>query len=404
MTAGARRAALLVLTVLVAATWSPSASARENESFGLTPFPEAKDGTVRLGFDIPLETGATFEDSVKIYNRTNQSLPLAVYPADAEATEDDTITAGLRTNDPKGVGTWIDLARDDVELGPRREVIVTFRVNVKSADPSPKLGAIVVENTTPGLAAAQRLHLVVRTVPANTPTTSVRVRPLLIRSPWVIVAMLGLIVAIALVWTGTRRARRAKDVLVPAGELERAADESPIVPEASQPVIKRLGVTAEPARTATAVLERSTRRKPTMDDDRPLLDDAFLVEVDPEDEEDEEDEQIATDADPPLGYEVDVGVGTDEDVEDDQDDDIDLPPARHVRPRTSQARRSASSGARRKRATRKKPTRKASTPRRKSSSAKKTASTRKRAAKATPRKRTAKPRAAKANYIPLDDL
>jgi hypothetical protein len=397
MTAPVRRTALLVLIGLVLATWWPAASARENESFGVTPYPEEKDGVDRIGFQIPLETGATFEDAVKIYNRTNQTLPLAIYPADAEATEEE-ITAGFRTNDPKGVGTWIDLARGDVELAPRGEVVVTFRVHVKTADPSPNLGAIVVEHTSPGLPAAQRLHLVVRTVPPNTATTSVRVRPLLIRSPWVIIATAGLLVAIALVWVGTRRARRSKDILVPAGELEGAIEEAPIVPEASRPVIKRLGVTegaAGEARAATAVLDRPRRRAKTdKSDDRPLLDDAFLVEVEPpEDEVTDEGAEDSFDDEPDEDAEAD---------EVDELDDADLPPAQHRerRPRTS---RNAAPSRTRKTARKTSP-RKASAPQRKVSPAAGKAATRKRAANASSKKRNVKTAAAKRNYIPLDEL
>ncbi len=377
MTVTPRRTALLASLGLLLVICAAPAAARENETFGLTPFPEEKDGVNRLGFEVPRQPGAIFEDAVKIYNRTNDTLPLRVYAADAEATADDRITVRFGNNDPTGVGDWIDLAREQIDLQPRGEVVVAFRIDVKSDDPSPNFGAIVVEHTARGLASAQRLYLVVRTAPPGTSTTSDRVRPLMLRSPWVILAILGLVVGVALVWIGTRRARRSKDVLVPAGEIGSGVEEEPIAPEASRPVIKRLGE-PEPGATATAVLERSTRPLPRSDnDDRPLLDDAFLVEVEPTDHEDDED-----------AYDDDLD---EDDFDDDDklvDEDPDLPPARH-RPAKKPRSRQAS-------ATKRKPAR--------SAAKKKVAASTKRAASARAKKNGSKRAAPKKGYIPLDDL
>jgi hypothetical protein len=376
MTVTPRRTALLASLGLLLVICAAPAAARENETFGLTPFPEEKEGVNRLGFEVPRQPGAIFEDAVKIYNRTNQTLPLRVYATDAEATADETITVRFGSKDPTGVGDWIDLARDQLELLPRQEVVVTFRIDVKSDDPSPNLGAIVVEHTARGLASAQRLYLVVRTAPPGASTTSDRVRPLMLRSPWVILAILGLLVGIALVWIGTRRARRSKDVLVPAGEIGSGVEEEPIAPDASRPVIKRLGE-PEPGATATAVLERSTRPLPRSDhDDRPLLDDAFLVEVEPHDDEDDED-----------AYDDELD---EEEPEDDElvDDEPDLPPARH-RPVKKPRSRQVS-------ATKRKPAR--------SAAKKKVAASTKHAASARAKKNGSKRAASKKGYIPLDDL
>jgi hypothetical protein len=300
-------AAVALVWLAVCAT--PAVSV-ENETFGLTPQPERIDGSDRRTFGIPLEPGSVFEDAVRIYNRTDQPLELAVYAADAEAGLDGTISVGFRGSRPKGLGKWIDLSRREVNLPPRGEMVVPFRIEVRSADPAPDLGAIVVENTARGLSAdqASRLHLVVRTSPPNSPTTSVRVRPLLLRSPWIIVAILGLIAALTIIWLGARRARRPKDVVVAPGELRKPTSEDDETPAASRPVLRRLGEsqTAEPgarhhhaaevaaarqsppsSRTAGATPTRTSRPRPPTpqpderDDSRPLVDD-LLVEVDRE--------------------------------------------------------------------------------------------------------------------------
>jgi hypothetical protein len=292
----ARIIAALAAVASLAVVWVQPAGALENETFGVTPFPEKTNGADRQSFSIPLETGATFEDAVRIYNLTDEILNLAVYATDAKkALDDTTVTVGVREEQAEGVGAWIDLSRKSVELDPRDAKTVTFRVKVRSSDPKPDLGAIVGENLDRGLSASsvQRLYILVRTVPPNTQTSSKRVRTFLVQSPWVAIALLGLVIAGAVVWVGARRARRPRDVVVQPGELEPLDADEP--PQASRPVIKRLGTSATEAPNArSSVLERvrasagAARRR----DERPLLDDALLVEVD-EDASDQPDASVA---------------------------------------------------------------------------------------------------------------
>ena len=261
------------------------ATAVENETFGLVPHPERVDGSPRRTFGVPLEPGAVFEDAIRVYNRTSQELDLIVYAADAETGADETISVGFRGSRPKGVGGWISLSGDEVKLPPRGEALMQFRIEVKSGDPAPDLGAIAVEASEPGVAAnlAERLHLVVRTTSPNSPTTSVRVRPLLLRSPWIIVAIAGLLVALTIVWLGARRARRPKDALVPSGHLDDRATEPEVTPAASKPVLRRLGESSsrrrsasEPRAPRTPRTRGAARQQPEPIgelDRRPILDD-----------------------------------------------------------------------------------------------------------------------------------
>jgi hypothetical protein len=300
-----RCVAALALVACLAIAGAPATSALENESFGITPFPERANGSDRQSFSIPLETGATFEDAVRIYNLTDEILNLAVYSTDAKkALDDTTVTVGVREEEAEGVGAWIDLSRKSVELEARDAKTITFRVKVGSSDPKPDLGAIVVENLDRGLArsSAQRLYILVRTVPPNTQTSSKRVRTFLVQSPWVAIALVGLVLAGALVWVGARRARRPRDVVVQPGELD--ALDTAEAPHASRPVIKRLGTSAEEAPHArSGVLERvrasagAARRR----DERPLLDDALLVEVDDEEvSQQPPDDETRTPSEPPA--------------------------------------------------------------------------------------------------------
>lgn len=292
-----------VLTVAIVLLGLGRAHAIENETFGILPHPHNIENKERRTFVIPLEQGAVFEDQVRVYNKTDQSLSLIVYAADAETGVDGTVSVGFRGSKPKGIGAWVSLSKDSMTLPPGADDLIRFRIEVRSTDPTPDLGAIVVENAERGIATdlAQRLHIVVRTSPANSKTTSVRVRPLLLRSPWIIIATIGLIIALVIVWLGARRARRPRDALVPSGDLREPPEDEDTATSASRPILRRLGErettssgqrrrqasetsrrVARPTRTTT----RTNRARAGSEDSRPILDE-LLREVVEQDQEPE---------------------------------------------------------------------------------------------------------------------
>ena len=84
------RAAASLGTILLLWVCFPSAvGATENQTFGISPFPERVNNVVRRTFAIPLDRGSVFEDAVRVYNRTDQPIELIVYSADARAAGDD---------------------------------------------------------------------------------------------------------------------------------------------------------------------------------------------------------------------------------------------------------------------------------------------------------------------------
>jgi hypothetical protein len=343
-----RRSAVLLAIAASLIVWAGPSHAEQNESFGIAPQPEVVSGVHRTSFEIPLETGATYQDSVKVFNLTDQPLDLQLYAADANRSGSSSISVGFPDQHPTGVGSWISLGVTKVSLAPHGEKNITFTVDVKSSEPQPAIGAIVVENTATGLKSdlAERLSVLVRTVPPNSPTTSERFRPFVLRSPWVIVAIAGLLVVIVLVVIGWRRSRRTRDTLVAPGEVE-GADHLQEIPVASLPVIRRLGSAAE---------------EDEPDEARPLLDDDLLVEVDE-----------------PLFV--------DEHDEDDLDE-VDLPPARQ---RTAKPMPESAVKPQPVKAAKRKP------------AARKPVAKRKPAAKPKPVV-PRKPKARESNFIPLDDL
>ena len=349
-----RRTAIVAAVVASLCMWSIPSHAVENESFGIIAQPEVVNGVHRASFEIPLEIAATYQDAVKVFNKTDQPIDLSLYPADAQGRGPSNVTIGFSDQHPTGIGSWITLSLDKVSLPPHGDATITFTVNVKSSTPSPNIGAIVVENTATGLSRdlAERLDILVRTVPRNTTTTSQRVRPLPLRSPWVILAILGLIVAIVLVVIGWRRSRRTKDTLVAPGEVA-GTDHQQEIPVASLPVIRRLGASTQ---------LRRYEEEEEEDEARPLLDDDLLVEIDEP-----------------------MFIDDDEDYDDDELDEVDLPPAR---PRTAKPNKA--------------PAKPVKTAKRKPTPRKPVAK-RKPAPKRKPAVPTRRP-ARNSNYIPLEDL
>jgi hypothetical protein len=304
-----RAAASLGIVVAAWAFLAPAVHASENETFGITAFPERVGGVIRRTFAIPLDRGAVYEDAVRVYNRTDRPVNLWIYASDARAAIDGTISVALRGSPVAGLASWITLDRSSAALAPREAVVVHFRVHVRSANPSPDLAAIVAENAAassrPGL--SRRLDVIVRTAPPGSTTTSTQIRTFTLRSGWTIVAVGVLIAAGALVWLARRRGRRSREDVEPAAKGARDDD----TPDASRPVLHRFGradtdpklvaLDAEPA----AERRRPPRRRAIERDDRPLLDEVAFIE----DELDEEDE----------------------DFEDEQTDEVELPGPRTVR-------------------------------------------------------------------------
>lgn len=232
-----RTLAVIAVTVLVSAL---PVSAAENETFGIAPHPTAVEGVERRTFEVPLETGTTFRDRLRVYNRTNQEVTLLLYAVDARTTDDDQISIGFRDSNPEGVGSWIDLSRSSVTLGVRESVQIPFSIRVETDAPTPDLGAIVAENTTrrgSGQDLAQRLYLLVRTAPPGTVVAAERV-PRGLRSPWWWVGFAALLVAAYLVWRRTRRTTR--DMVVEPSDPE-ASDAPPEPAGAPRPTLLRLG-------------------------------------------------------------------------------------------------------------------------------------------------------------------
>jgi hypothetical protein len=196
--------------VLVAVT--APAEAGETETFGVAPHPPRVDGTERRAFGIPMQEGRTFTDGVRVYNKTSEPLTLSVYAAEATVGDDGVVSVGFRGSATRGLAAGIDLHTETVELGPRADTVLTFRVRVASDRPSSDLAAIVVESGTErgsgGLDLVQRVAVLVRPAAAGAATGAVP-QPEDSRAWWPFVAAAVLLMVAAVLLRRRAVRRRA---------------------------------------------------------------------------------------------------------------------------------------------------------------------------------------------------
>lgn len=137
-----RGAALLACLALLAAplTSAPrQAEAAETETFGAQPHPRSIAGQRRTGFRLGIAEGAAARDAVLVFNKTEEAIRLRVFATDFR--EGAPLPFG---REPTGVGAWIQLEPQELELEPMERRVIEFAV-ARPDGTEPGSGAIVVE-------------------------------------------------------------------------------------------------------------------------------------------------------------------------------------------------------------------------------------------------------------------
>lgn len=212
----ARRAAVLIGTAALLATFVTPADAGENDVFGVIPHPPRVDGEARRTLAVPAEGGA-FRDAVRIYNRTDEEIVVTLYPASVERQPDGVLAVGFRGQDLEGPAAGITLDQGEVRLDPRAAAVVPVSIRVPDDPPSAPLGAVVAqergssEGGETGIDLVQRVALLVHTAEPGGPVAATPVDegfagPL----PWAIAA-LGAAVASLAVLAWRRRSDEPAD-------------------------------------------------------------------------------------------------------------------------------------------------------------------------------------------------
>lgn len=125
-------------------------------------------------FTYALEPGVSIDDSVEIFNFTDEPQRFDLYGADLITTPDGAFAPAARDADPRDSGAWITPERLNVEVEPRQSLVVPFTVTVpEGTTPGDHPGAIAVEkriapSSGSGVAIHPRLALrVLLTVPGE---------------------------------------------------------------------------------------------------------------------------------------------------------------------------------------------------------------------------------------------
>lgn len=146
----------------------PSAAwAIETETFRLVPSPLEVQGYERRTFSFALEPGDTASDAIRITNTTEEPRRFRLYGADAIADASGAVTVADSSTPPTGVGGWIELPTDEVEVGPGGSEVIEFSVQRPGDASAAGLGAVVAEEVLSapdeeGIDVLYRLAILVR--------------------------------------------------------------------------------------------------------------------------------------------------------------------------------------------------------------------------------------------------
>jgi hypothetical protein len=165
--AGRARTTFVTACISLVVLASGTANAGQNETFGAEPFPSVIAGEARRAFAVPerVAPGIDIEESVRVYNRTDEPIRLAIYPTTARLGDDEVIEIGDRGATSPLVER-ITLARQSVVLQPHADATIAMRVTMAGGIAPGSLAAIVVQGAPSAGSAefdlVQRIAILVR--------------------------------------------------------------------------------------------------------------------------------------------------------------------------------------------------------------------------------------------------
>jgi hypothetical protein len=141
---------IAVLAAVLLGTTLPVARA-EDITLSIAPGPIPEDAPRGDSFAWVLEPGASIEDSVVVTNHNPTALQLDLDVKDAVTTSDGNLSLALPEDPDTGIGAWVTLPQDNVEIPAGESVTVPFTVDVPAdAAPGDFSGGVVVTYSTPG--------------------------------------------------------------------------------------------------------------------------------------------------------------------------------------------------------------------------------------------------------------
>jgi LysM repeat protein len=135
---------LLIAIVFIAAV---PAMAAENGGIGGKPAnPRADNPRTESIFVYELAPGSSVQDTVEVYNNTEEQKTIAVYPTDSVISSGGAFACAQAADPIKDVGGWIKLDKSQVTLSPSTSEKIDFTVTVPDfAEPGEHNGCIAIQ-------------------------------------------------------------------------------------------------------------------------------------------------------------------------------------------------------------------------------------------------------------------
>lgn len=129
-----------------------TARAVNTETVGILPAnPDPKVQFSNAWFIYKLDLGQVKSDGIRVINNKNETVVVKLYPVDAVATNDGAFALMPEDANRTGVGSWVKLAVNEIEIPPQTEKMVPFTFSVpKNADVGDHMGGIVMQEIETG--------------------------------------------------------------------------------------------------------------------------------------------------------------------------------------------------------------------------------------------------------------
>jgi hypothetical protein len=117
------------------------------DTVGILPaYPDNNVKASASWFIYNLKAGEEKLDAVMLINNKDETVVLKIYAVDAMSTVDGGFALASETDPNSGVGTWVKLAANEIELPPKTEKLIPFTFTVpKNADTGDHAGGIVIQ-------------------------------------------------------------------------------------------------------------------------------------------------------------------------------------------------------------------------------------------------------------------
>lgn len=131
---------------------APATDAQEKSSltWSVRPSPRENEGN-RPNYLFDVEGGDVIEDSIRVRNFGKTPLVLTLYASDARSTETGAIDLLPAGEEPRDVGSWIELAESELRIKPEEFLDIPFTMTVpENAESGDHVGGIVTSYIVPG--------------------------------------------------------------------------------------------------------------------------------------------------------------------------------------------------------------------------------------------------------------